>query len=49
MDKLLRPRLYENGNDRDRLSFENKASGYYLEAMESAEEEAVGTAKARNR
>ena len=29
----LRPRLYENGNDRDRRSFENKASGYYLEAI----------------
>lgn len=47
VDKLLCPWLYENGDDRDKRTFKDKASGYHLEAMESTEETSMGITEVR--
>ena len=49
MDKLLCDRLNENGNNRHRRPFAYKTACNHLETMESAEETAMGIAKAGNR
>ena len=49
MDQLLRTWLDENSNDRNRRSFTDTTANHHLEAVESAEKEAMGFAETRHR
>lgn len=49
MDKLLRTRLDEDGNERHRRTFAYKTACDHLEAMESTEKAIVGIAETWHR